>query len=147
MPWSFREAPRWWLGWSERVKRSRPAARTWYMPAVTSRSKSRSIALAVPVGVFAPAAYGTVAERVVAVVGDHAILLSDMRQRARPYLARIQTMYPPGAQQAAAQSQLYKDLLQRMVDERVEQQPAEKAHITVTTDDIAHPLPHEPTHQ
>ncbi len=106
------------------------------MPAVTSRSKSRSIALAVLVAVFAPAAYGTVAERVVAVVGDHAILLSDMRQRARPYLARIQTMYPPGAQQAAAQSQLYKDLLQRMVDERVEQQAAEKAHISVTTDEI-----------
>jgi peptidyl-prolyl cis-trans isomerase SurA len=81
-------------------------------------------------------AQANVAERVVAVVGDHAILLSDMRQRARPYLARIQAMYPTGAQQAAAQSQLYKDLLQRMVDERVEQQAAEKAHISVTTDEI-----------
>jgi predicted ATPase len=34
-----------------------------------------------------------VAERVVAVVGEHAILLSDMRQRARPFL--FSTSHPP----------------------------------------------------
>jgi len=92
--------------------------------------------IAIALVAFAPAARGNVAERVVAVVGEHAILLSDMRQRARPFLLQIQQKVPPGAQQAAAESELYKHLLQRMVDERVEQQAAEKAHLTVTTDEI-----------
>src|SRR5947209_8398863 len=100
------------------------------------RSFLRLAGVAVALAVFAPAARGNVAERVVAVVGEHAILLSDMRQRARPFLLQIQQKVPPGAQQAAAESELYKHLLQRMVDERVEQQAAEKAHLTVTTDEI-----------
>jgi peptidyl-prolyl cis-trans isomerase SurA len=43
---------------------------------------------------------------------------------------------PPGAQLAAAESELLKQLLQKMVDERVEQQAAEKAHVSVTSDEI-----------
>ncbi|HKQ70717.1 MAG TPA: SurA N-terminal domain-containing protein [Polyangiaceae bacterium] len=84
----------------------------------------------------APAARATVAERVVAVVGEQAILLSDMRQRARPFLLQIEQKIPAGAQQAAAQSEMFRQLLDRMVDERVEQQAAEKAHLTVTSDEI-----------
>jgi len=93
------------------------------------------VVVALLAGLATPA-YSTVAERVVAVVGEHAILLSDMRQRARPFLMQIQQKVPPGAQQAAAESELYKHLLQKMVDDRVEQQAAEKAHLTVTTDEI-----------
>jgi peptidyl-prolyl cis-trans isomerase SurA len=106
------------------------------MAALKVRSFLRSIAVtAVFVAAAAPAR-STVAERVVAVVGEHAILLSDMRARARPFLLQIQQKVPSGAQQAAAESELFKHLLQRMVDERVEQQAAEKAHLTVTTDEI-----------
>jgi peptidyl-prolyl cis-trans isomerase SurA len=78
----------------------------------------------------------TIAERVVAVVGDHAILLSDMRQRARPFLLQIHQRAPGGAQQAAAESEMYKQLIERMVDERVEVQAAEKAHLAVTAEEI-----------
>ena len=85
---------------------------------------------------MAPLADAMVAERVVAVVGEHAILLSDMRQRARPFLFQIQQRVPAGAQQAAAESEMFKQLLERMVDERVEQQAAEKAHLTVTAEEI-----------
>src|SRR5438132_10836329 len=107
------------------------------MAAVKSWSLLRSAAgAALASALVAPMAHGTVAERVVAVVGEHAILLSDMRQRARPFLLQIQQKVPPGAQQAAAESELYKHLLQKMVDERVEQQAAEKAHLSVTTDEI-----------
>jgi peptidyl-prolyl cis-trans isomerase SurA len=81
-------------------------------------------------------ASATIAERVVAVVGDHAILLSDMRQRARPFLLQIRQRAPGGAQQAAAESEMYKQLIERMVDERVEQQAAEKAHLAVTAEEI-----------
>jgi peptidyl-prolyl cis-trans isomerase SurA len=79
----------------------------------------------------------TIAERVVAVVGDHAILLSDMRQRARPFLLQIRQRAPAGgAQQAAAESEMYKQLIERLVDERVEQQAAEKAHLAVSSEEI-----------
>ncbi len=101
-----------------------------------SRSWLSTAALSVLALCVAPAARATVAERVVAVVGEHAILLSDMRMRARPYLVQIRQRLPPGAQQAAAESDLMKQLLQKMVDERVEQQAAEKAHVSVTSDEI-----------
>lgn len=81
-------------------------------------------------------AHATVAERIVAIVGEHAILLSDMRQRARPFLLQIHSKVPPGAQQAAAESELYKQLIERMVDDRVEQQAAERAHLSVTAEEI-----------
>ena len=77
-----------------------------------------------------------VAERVVAVVGEQAILLSDIRLRARPFLLQLQQKAPSSAQKAAAESEMFKQLIQRMVDERVEQQAAEKAHITVTPEEI-----------
>jgi peptidyl-prolyl cis-trans isomerase SurA len=96
----------------------------------------RSITVTAVALAVAPLARATPAERVVAVVGEHAILLSDMRQRARPFLFQIQSRIPVGAQQAAAESEMYKQLLERMVDERVEQQAAEKAHLTVTTEEI-----------
>jgi peptidyl-prolyl cis-trans isomerase SurA len=81
-------------------------------------------------------ARATVAERIVAIVGEHAILLSDMRQRARPFLLQIHQKMPSGAQQAAAESELYKQLIERMVDERVEAQAAERAHLSVTAEEI-----------
>jgi peptidyl-prolyl cis-trans isomerase SurA len=110
----------------ERVRSLRVKSRSWI---------STVVLLALVISV-APPAQGTVAERVVAVVGEHAILLSDMRQRARPFLLQIHQRVPPGAQQAAAESELLKQLLQKMVDERVEQQAAEKAHVSVTSDEI-----------
>jgi peptidyl-prolyl cis-trans isomerase SurA len=81
-------------------------------------------------------ARATIAERVVAVVGDHAILLSDMRERARPFLLQIQQQALGGVQLAAAQSQMYKQLVEQLVDYRIEQQAAEKAHLAVTPDEI-----------
>jgi peptidyl-prolyl cis-trans isomerase SurA len=95
-----------------------------------------SASLLLALSAVAAAARSAIAERVVAVVGEHAILLSDMRQRARPFLMQIRQRAPAGAQQAAAESEMYKQLLERMVDERVEQQAAEKAHLTVTSEEI-----------
>lgn len=75
-------------------------------------------------------------ERIVAVIGENAILLTDLRLRARPYLAQLQQRFPSGAQLAAAQSEMLKQLLERMVDERLEQQQADKSRITVTSEEI-----------
>ena len=101
------------------------------------RVRSKSVGIAALLLSSLPiVARATVAERIVAIVGEHAILLSDMRQRARPFLLQIQQKMPGGAQQAAAESELYKQLIERMVDDRIEQQAAERAHLSVTADEI-----------
>jgi len=104
---------------------------------VVERVRMKSVGLAALLVASLPVlAHATVAERIVAVVGEHAILLSDMRNRARPFLLQIHQKMPSGAQQAAAESELYKQLIEKMVDERVEQQAAERAHLSVTAEEI-----------
>jgi peptidyl-prolyl cis-trans isomerase SurA len=81
-------------------------------------------------------AHATVVERVVAVVGEQAILLSELRDRARPYLQRVEQQSPDGAQRAAATSQLYGQLVSRLVEEELEQKAANRANLTVTQREI-----------
>ncbi len=82
------------------------------------------------------AAEAIVIERIVAIVGEKPILQTDLRARAKPFLIQIQQTVPAGAQQAAAQSQLFKDLIEKMVDEELEAQAAARANVTVTSQEI-----------
>ncbi|MBN2193655.1 MAG: peptidylprolyl isomerase [Polyangiaceae bacterium] len=75
-------------------------------------------------------------ERIVAVIGDHAILLSELRERARPFLVRIYQETPSGAQRNAAISQIYREVLDRMIDEQIENRAANRANIAVTTQEV-----------
>jgi peptidyl-prolyl cis-trans isomerase SurA len=88
----------------------------------------------VHVAVVEPARVPGVGE--VAVVGDHPILLTELRARAKPFLIRIGKKMPPGAQRAAAESQIFKELLAKMIDEELERQAAEREKITVTSDEV-----------
>ena len=88
----------------------------------------------------APAAHAVIVERVVAVVGERPILLTDLRTRARPFLVHILMTTQNPAQVAAQETEVYRELLNRMIDERMEETAAEKAHIAVTSDDIDHAL-------
>jgi peptidyl-prolyl cis-trans isomerase SurA len=81
-------------------------------------------------------ARAVVVERVVAVVGDRPILLSELRQRAKPFLLQVQAKVPPGPQQAAAESQVLKELIQKVIDEELEIQAADKAKVTVTMEEL-----------
>jgi len=81
-------------------------------------------------------ASATVVERVVAVVGEKAILLSDVRERSRPFLVRINEEIPGGAQRSAAISQAYKNVLDRMVDEELEQRAANRSKIVVDAHEV-----------
>ena len=81
-------------------------------------------------------AAAVVVERIVAVVGDKPILLSELRRRARPYLVQIAMKVPPGAQQAAAESQMMKEVVAKVVDEELEGQAAERAQVRVGTDEV-----------
>jgi peptidyl-prolyl cis-trans isomerase SurA len=81
-------------------------------------------------------AQATIIERVVAVVGDRAILLSELFDRARPFQMQVYTTVPEGASRNAALSQLYKQLVERLVDEELQGREAVKANITVTAEEI-----------
>ena len=82
------------------------------------------------------AAEAVVVERVVAVVGEKAILLTDLRKRARPFLLRLYGQVPPGPQRAAAESKVYSQLIEKMVDEELEAVAAARANTRVTADEV-----------
>jgi peptidyl-prolyl cis-trans isomerase SurA len=73
-------------------------------------------------------------ERVVAVVNDDAIFLSDLRQKAAPFLQRAMSM--PAAQRMQAIEQIYTQLLDRMIDERLILQVAEEENVSVSTREV-----------
>jgi peptidyl-prolyl cis-trans isomerase SurA len=81
-------------------------------------------------------ANATIVERVVAVVGERPILLSDLHKRARPFLIHILATTPNPTQQAAQETDMYRELLNRMIDDRLEEQAADKGHILATSDEI-----------
>jgi peptidyl-prolyl cis-trans isomerase SurA len=102
------------------------------------RISRRLAASAVALAFFAAAvpARAFIIERVVAVIGDRPILLSELRHRAKPFLLQVALKVPAGPQFAAAESQVLKELMEKMIDEELEAQAADKAHITVTPDEI-----------
>lgn len=75
-------------------------------------------------------------ERVVAVVGERAILLSDVKDRAKPFLVKIHQELPAGAQRNAAISQTYKNVLERMVDEELQQRAANRSKIVIDAREV-----------
>ena len=77
-----------------------------------------------------------VVERVVAVVGDQPILLTELRHRARPNLLRLVAGGKDQNFQAAAQTEIFKNLLAKMIDDRLEEQAAAKAHLQVTPEEV-----------
>lgn len=95
-----------------------------------------ALALAILFTLTANHAHAAVVERVVAVVGERAILLSELRQRARPFLIEIQTKVPTEAQRAAAESELLRQMLQRMIDDQLEAQAAAKLRIRIEQNEI-----------
>ena len=95
------------------------------------------IATALLGGVLATAtAQATVVERIVATVGERAILLSDLRRRAEPFMLQVQQTVPVGAQRNAAISQVYKAVLQKIVDEELMEKAAALAKVTITPTEI-----------
>ncbi len=78
----------------------------------------------------------SIVERVVAVVGERPILLSELRLRALPHLHRIAVSTSNSAQQAAQETQMFRELLNRMIDDRLEEQAADKAHVGVTAEEV-----------
>ena len=87
-------------------------------------------ALAAPL--LASPARAEIIERVVATVNDEMVLLSELRSRAAPHLP--QTVYDADSEQEKNEriAELYKRLLDQLIDEQLVQREARKAHITVS---------------
>ncbi len=83
----------------------------------------------------ARSAHADVIERVVAVVNDDAIFLSDLRRRAAPFLPRVMNA-PSEMQRMGRLSQLYQQLLDQLVDETLFQQAARRLQVRVTAEDV-----------
>lgn len=81
-------------------------------------------------------ANAVVVEKIAAVVGDDAILLSEVRTRATPLLRAVAKQVPAGPQRTAAESQVMKEVLGRMVDEILGQQAADRLKLQVTTAEV-----------
>ena len=76
-----------------------------------------------------------VVERVVAVVNDDPIFLSDIRRRAVPFLARAMQA-PTQMQREEAIREIYRQVTDHLVDETLIGQAAKKAQVHVTRDDV-----------
>ncbi len=81
-------------------------------------------------------AHAEVVEGVAAVVNDRAILLSDVRRRAAPFLEQLVNDAPGARERASRIKQLYKRLLQQLMDEELIEQAARKMHVSVTIADV-----------
>ncbi len=76
-----------------------------------------------------------VIERVVAVVNDDAIWLSELRRRAVPFLEQALEA-PTELERQARMEQLYGQLLDHLVDESLIQQAADEMQVRVTSEDV-----------
>lgn len=74
-------------------------------------------------------------ERVVAVVNDEAIFLSDLRHRAAPMLSQIVSTTPKDERSARIRA-LYDDLIEQLVDQELIAQAARRMQVTVSRDDV-----------
>ena len=81
-------------------------------------------------------ARATIVERVVAVIGERAILWTDVLRRAAAGRVQIRMQTRDPNVIGVQEQEMYRELLDRMIDDRLEQQQADKAHLNVTQEEI-----------
>jgi peptidyl-prolyl cis-trans isomerase SurA len=104
---------------------------------MTRRCRSAGLLLAALCWLVPATAGAEIIERVVAVVNDEAILLSDLRRRAAPYLQQIIANAESQVERTKRIKQLYSQILGSLVDEQLVQQIARKMHVSVSTNEVA----------
>lgn len=80
-------------------------------------------------------AHAEVVERVVAVVNDAPVFLSDLRRRAVPFLEQAMDA-PTEPERMARLEQLYSQLLDQLIDEQLIKQAARRAQVSVTSAEV-----------
>jgi len=100
------------------------------------RSLSVGVALGIAVLTHCAWARATIVERVVAVIGERALLWTDLMHRATPSRIQIRMQTRDPNMISVQEQEMYKEVLDRMIDDRLEEQQADKAHISVSSDEI-----------
>jgi peptidyl-prolyl cis-trans isomerase SurA len=75
-------------------------------------------------------------DRIAAVVGEKPIFLSEVRRRVRPHFYRIDFMGGDAKDRDAAKATAMKEMVERIIDERLEAAEADKSAITVDDKEI-----------
>jgi len=87
-------------------------------------------------------ARAVVVERIVAVIGERPILWTELTHRARPARVQIRVglLQKYGAVDpnvvTEQETEMYKELLDRMIEDRLEEQQADRAHINVPPEEV-----------
>lgn len=77
-----------------------------------------------------------IVDRVVAIVEDDAIFLSDLERRVAPVERALEQQIDNARERAERRERLYRETLERMVDDALIRRAAQRAHITVSEADI-----------
>ncbi len=85
---------------------------------------------------LASTARATIVERVVAVIGERPVLWTDLLHRAMSARVQIRTQTHDANVISVQEQEMYKELLDRMIDDRLEEQQADKARISVSPEEI-----------
>jgi peptidyl-prolyl cis-trans isomerase SurA len=83
---------------------------------------------------FAPSAHARTLDRVAAVVGGRVILLSEVREAATPWLAVVRDQ--DALARARAEGKVLHETCERMIDDVLVQDEAERVHVTVPDDEV-----------
>lgn len=94
-----------------------------------------AVTLALALGAGSRPAEAEVIERVVAVVNEDAIFLSELRRRASPFLSQALAA-PSQSQRMAAIEQLYQEILGRMIEEELFIQAADAMQVSVSNAEV-----------
>jgi peptidyl-prolyl cis-trans isomerase SurA len=86
--------------------------------------------------VTSPAAHATIVERVVAIIGERPVLWTELLHRATSGRVQIRMQTRDPNVVSVQEQEMYKELLDRMIDDRLEEQQADKAHISVAAEEI-----------
>jgi peptidyl-prolyl cis-trans isomerase SurA len=106
---------------------------------MSRRSRGRAVLLvlaaATVLGSVEPAR-ATIVERVVAVIGERPVLWTELLRRALAgrIQIRMQTRDPNVV--SVQEQEMYRELLDRMIDDRLEEQTADRAHVSVSQEEI-----------
>jgi peptidyl-prolyl cis-trans isomerase SurA len=84
----------------------------------------------------APSADATIVERVVAVIGERPVLWTELLHRAAATRVQIRLQTRDPNVISVQEQEMYKELLDRMIDDRLEEQQADRAHLHVTPEEI-----------
>jgi parvulin-like peptidyl-prolyl isomerase len=101
-----------------------------------SRLRFAGAALSLAIAATPARAEPVTIDRIVAVVGDRPLLLSELRARAAPLLPKLDEKKLTGAAREKAERDLASDLLQRMIDAELVAQAADRAQIQASAAEV-----------